>query len=343
MGRWYFQKLIGMKNLLKTTVAILLFMAVNNLFAQPRSPQGIRLGMGRSEGGDPDTAWISPDKTAPDIATYELYPTPARGKGTQGSFLIYLPNGYKTNTSKRYPVIYFLHEGNGNQSSAIWLMEKMDKAIFDGKMPPVIVVGLQALPIGWYVNANIGVQGVVSGPVEDVIIQNLVPYVDLNYRTITNANGRGLEGWSMGGFGATRLAFKYPELFGFASSLSGALINFKDERNPQYLENTFGPSTGTEAAKSEAFFNSVHPRVYASANAEKIKNHVAVRFLVGDQDWLYNNQGNYITKNFSDYLDSLGIKHEYTVIKGVGHMLPDAFDKGEAVYPIDFWVNAFGK
>lgn len=333
-----------MKNHLKTTVTILLFVAVTHLFAQsPRAPQGIQSGKEKPEDGDPDTAWISPDITAPDIAKYELYPTPARGKGTQGSFLIYLPKDYNTNTTKRYPVIYFLHEGNGNQRSATWLMEKIDKAIFDGKMPPVIVVGIQALPIGWYVNANIGVQGVTSGPVEDVIIKNLVPYIDLNYRTMANANGRGLEGWSMGGFGAIRLAFKFPELFGFASSLAGALINFKDERNPQYLENTFGPSTGTESTKSEAFFNSVHPRVYASANAKKIKNHVAVRLLVGDQDWLYNNQGNYITKNFSDYLNSLDIKHEYTVIKGVGHNLPVAFDKGEAVYPIEFWVNAFGK
>ena len=332
-----------MKTSLKTTVVVLLFMTVSNLFAQPGLPQGLRAGIERPESGDPDTAWISPDITASDIATYELYPTPARGKGTQGSFFLYLPKEYKTNTSKRYPVIYFLHEGSGNQRSATWLMEKMDKAIYEGKMPPVIVVGVQALPIGWYVNANIGVQRVVSGPVEDVIIKNLVPYIDFNYRTVAHAKGRGLEGWSMGGFGATRLAFKYPELFGFASSLAGALINFKDERNPQYLENTFGPSTGTEATKSEAFFNSVHPRVYASANAEKIKNHVAVRLLVGDQDWLYNNQGNYITKNFSDYLDSLGIGHEYTVIKGVGHMLPNAFEKGEVVYPIDFWVDAFGK
>jgi len=318
-------------------------MAVPNLFAQPRSLQDMPHGRERPEVVNQDTAWISPDKKTPDIATYELYPTPVRGKDTQGSFLLYLPKAYKTNTFKHYPVIYFLHEGKGSQRSAVWLMEKMDKAILDGKMPPVIVVGVQALPIGWYVNANIGVQGVISGRVEDVIIKNLVPYIDLNYRTIANAHGRGLEGWSMGGFGSTRLAFKYPEMFGFASSLAGALIDFKDEPNFQYLENTFGPSTGVEAVKSEAFFNSVHPRVYASANAEKIKKHVAVRLLVGDQDWLFNNHGSHLTKNFSDYLNALGIRHEYIVIKGVGHNLPDAFDKGEAAYPIDFWVNAFSK
>lgn len=44
----------------------------------------------------------------------------------------------------------------------------------------------------------------------------------------------------MGGFGAIRLAFKFPEMFGFTSSIAGALIEFKDEHNPQYLVNTFG-------------------------------------------------------------------------------------------------------
>lgn len=61
-----------------------------------------------------------------------------------------------------------------------------------------------------------------------------------------------------GGLGATRLAFKYPNLFGFASSLAGALIDFTDEHNPQYLTNTFGPNQGADRDKSIAYFNSVY-------------------------------------------------------------------------------------
>jgi len=294
----------------------------------------------RIQDSDPDTAWASPNKSTPTFATYQLYPTPARGKNSYGSFMIYLPNAYNS-TTKRYPVIYYLHGGNGNQREGAWLMNEMDKAITAQKMPPVIIVSVQALPIGWYCNANVGAKGVISGPIEDVLVKNLVPYIDSHYRTITNPNGRGLEGWSMGGFGAVRLAFKYPELFGFASSIAGALIDFQDEHNPQYLVNTFGSARGNDAANSIEYFNAVHPRNYAKKNAELIKKNVKVRLIVGDKDWLYNNEGKFITKNFSDYLDSLGIKHAYTVIKDVGHMVPFEFSNGTREYPIQFWVDAF--
>ncbi|NJO67913.1 MAG: hypothetical protein HC830_00335 [Bacteroidetes bacterium] len=72
-----------------------------------------------------------------------------------------------------------------------------------------------------------------------------------------------------------------------------------------------------------------------------IKKNVKVRLIVGDQDWLYNNEGKLITNIFSDYLNSLGIKHDYTVIKDVGHMVPIEFGNGTKEYPIQFWVDAF--
>jgi len=309
-----------------------LIIVVNNSVAQFKTD--------RIQDSDPDTAWVSPNKSAPSFATYQIYPTPARGRDNFGSFIIYLPKEYNS-TTKCYPVIYYLHGGNGNQREGQWLMNEIDKAITTLKIPPVIIVSVQALPIGWYCNANVGAKGVISGPVEDVLIKNLIPFIDTHYRTIAKPSGRGLEGWSMGGFGAIRLAFKYPELFGYTSSVAGALIEFQDEHNPQYLVNTFGPATGPGSEKSIEYFNSVHPRFYASKNAELIKKNVKIRLIVGDQDWLYNNNGKLITTIFSNYLDSLSIKHEYTVLKNVGHMVPAEFANGTREYPIQFWVDAF--
>ncbi len=305
---------------------------VSNSFAQSRPD--------RIQDSDPDTAWVYPDKSVPSFATYQVYPTPERGRDTYGSFMLYLPEEYK-NTSNRYPVIYYLHGGNGNQREGKWLMNEIDKAIKAQKMQPVIIVSMQALPIGWYCNANVGAKDVISGPVEDVLIKDLIPYIDTHYRTIAKPSGRGLEGWSMGGFGAIRLAFKYPELFGCTSSIAGALIEFQDEHNPKYLVNTFGPATGPGSEKSIEYFNAVHPRFYASKNTELIKKNVKVRLIVGDKDWLFNNNGKLITTIFSNYLDSLGIKHEYTVLKNVGHMVPAEFTNGTREYPVQFWVDAF--
>lgn len=95
-------KMIKFKTILSYFCLIFI---VNNSFAQLKTD--------RIQDSDPDTAWVSPDKSVPSFATYQLYPTPERGKDTFGSFMIYLPDEYK-NTTKRYPVIYYLHGGNGN-------------------------------------------------------------------------------------------------------------------------------------------------------------------------------------------------------------------------------------
>lgn len=93
--------------------------------------------------------------------------------------MVYLPADYDTTSAKRYPVIYYLHGGTGNQREASWLIENLDRAISAHLMDPVIVVSPQALPIGWYVNANTSDQKVISGPIEDVIINDLIPYIDV--------------------------------------------------------------------------------------------------------------------------------------------------------------------
>ena len=67
----------------------------------------------------PPYDWIDPNTTPPAGAEYKLYATPARGANTQGSYLIYLPPSYTTDTARRYPVVYFLHGGFGYQGKNI--------------------------------------------------------------------------------------------------------------------------------------------------------------------------------------------------------------------------------
>src|SRR4029079_838014 len=51
---------------------------------------------------------------------------------------------------------------------------------------------------------------------ETVIIRELIPHIDATYRTRPTREGRAIQGFSMGGQGALRLAVQYPELFGSA-------------------------------------------------------------------------------------------------------------------------------
>ncbi|MGM9753132.1 MAG: alpha/beta hydrolase-fold protein, partial [Candidatus Cryptobacteroides sp.] len=86
------------------------------------------------------TDWVDPVKDTPEKVDYVLYPTSHRGEGTQGSCMVYLPEEYKSQPNRRFPVIYYLHGGNGNQREGRWMISEVDAAIRSGRMQPVIVV-----------------------------------------------------------------------------------------------------------------------------------------------------------------------------------------------------------
>ena len=77
-------------------------------------------------------------------------------------------------------------------------------------------------------------------PIESVIVKELIPHVDKTYRTITRREMRAVEGYSMGGYGAAHLGFKYPEVFGMVGVMSGALIKIGAKVQPGVFEKMFG-------------------------------------------------------------------------------------------------------
>lgn len=285
------------------------------------------------------TDWVDPVKVTPVNTHYVVYPTPSRGEGTEGSCMVYLPEGYETTGTKRYPVIYYLHGGTGNQREASWLIENLDRAISAHLMDPVIVVSPQALPIGWCVNANTSDQKVISGPVEDVIINDLIPYIDANYNTVPDRSGRGIEGFSMGGRGALNLAFSHPDLFGAVSSVAGAVVEWEEEPLQRAIECTFGDITDPF---SRAYFDAWHPKTAACRNARRIiAEGMKIRMWVGDRDRLYDDNGNHITAKFHQLLDRLGIPHTLSIVPGASHDPREIFDPSVNPYDYTFWQDAF--
>ncbi|RPH57001.1 MAG: hypothetical protein EHM81_12245, partial [Chloroflexi bacterium] len=171
------------------------------------------------------TQWIDPVTEEPPGTKYGLYSTLVRGANTQSSYLVYLPAGYEKNLSLRFPVIYWLHGGFGNARQGAWAVQFYDSAMQDKLMPEAIIVLVQALPVGWYVDSKDG-----KLPIEQVIIKDLIPHIDNTYRTIAQKEGRGIEGHSMGGYGALRLGLKYPHLFGAVSAVAPSILrNLGDE------------------------------------------------------------------------------------------------------------------
>ncbi len=130
---------------------------------------------------------------------------------------IYLPPSYKSDTSRRYPVLYMLHgytdsdeQWFGFTKHWINLSQILDKAMTGGGSREMIVV----MP-----NAFTRFQGsfysssVTTGDWETYVAKELVEYVDRHYRTIANRDSRGLAGHSMGGYGTMRIGMKNPEVF----------------------------------------------------------------------------------------------------------------------------------
>ena len=125
---------------------------------------------------------------------------------------IILPAGY-AGSPQRFPVLYLLHGLWGHYGD--WA-EKTNVLAYASSLPLILVMPEGAN--GWYTD------GVAHGARwEDYLMQEVVPYVDGHYRTLQDARARGIAGLSMGGYGALKLGLKYPQMFSFAGSMSGAL------------------------------------------------------------------------------------------------------------------------
>lgn len=141
----------------------------NPKFGMPTAPTAAQLSLLEQQWVDPVSTTSAPN------TSYRLYDTPSRGAHTQGSYLIYQPN-LGENNKTRFPVIYWLHGGMGNQREAEYAITQMHQDMLQGKMPPAIIVAPQALPTGWYVNSWDG-----QRPIENVLIRDLLPHIDKNY------------------------------------------------------------------------------------------------------------------------------------------------------------------
>jgi len=140
------------------------------------------------------------------------------------SLPIILPPDYET-SGRRYPVIYGLTGFTGSGlmllNVSAWqpnLPQRIDRLMADGKLPPAIYV----LPDCFtryggsqYLNST------ASGRYADYVLDEIVPHIDRDYRTIAEPAGRGVFGKSSGGYGSIMLGLKHPDVFGAVACHSG--------------------------------------------------------------------------------------------------------------------------
>jgi enterochelin esterase-like enzyme len=250
---------------------------------------------------------VTPAMAAPRVEFHTFDSASAKAKV---SYHIYTPEIYDTEKERRFPVLYWLHGSGGGLAGIAPVSAWFDAAIRDGKIPPLLVVFPNGLASSMWCDSKDG-----AVPMETIVIKELLPHIDATFRTIATREGRIIEGFSMGGYGAARLGFKYPQLFGGVSILAGGPLDldFAGPRatgNPtereRILKGTFGGDI--------EYYRSQNPITVAQQQADAVRGKVRVRMAVGARD----NTGP-LNRAYSEHLKKLNIAHTFTIVPGVGH------------------------
>jgi enterochelin esterase-like enzyme len=127
---------------------------------------------------------------------------------------VYLPPGYGADQASRFPVVYLLH-GYGMRDDTFTarlasLQESADRLAAAQGFSEVIVVTPDAFTLH---KGSMYSNSATTGDWERFVAEDLVAYMDANYRTLASRASRGLAGHSMGGYGALRIGMKRPDVF----------------------------------------------------------------------------------------------------------------------------------
>lgn len=275
---------------------------------------------GKAKKQQPAASWVLPPVEAPHLR-YATFDSGVAGEKV--SYLIYLPPSYDKTPERRFPTVFWLHGIGGSQQGVPRICERFTAAIAAGKAPETIFVFVNGMVDSFYCDA-----AKAKRPVESVIIKDLIPHIDATYRTLGTRAGRMIEGFSMGGFGAAHLGFKYPELFGSISIIDGALLGLTEmkSRHPAHFERIFGGSDEAFTAES--------PAGLAEKKADAVRGRTVIRMAIGALG-PYN-------ERYHALLQAQKIEHEYEVFADAGHNHANLYDRlGDKNW--DFYHRAFAQ
>lgn len=150
-------------------------------------------------------------------------------------FYIYCPPGYDKDISKKYPVLYLQHGGGEDETG--WVKQGkvdiiLDNLIAEKKAVPMLVVMENSNAVkpgetgrGMMMGGAPGSNEWMSGPstFKEVLINDLIPFIDKSYRSFTDREHRAMAGLSMGGFLTVHTVFEHPETFAYLGAFSGGM------------------------------------------------------------------------------------------------------------------------
>lgn len=248
---------------------------------------------------------------------------PSRYVGSDVSYCALLPPSFSANPTKTFPVLYLLHGLGDNEqtliNSGIWnMVEDLQAQKQIGEFVIVTPAGGRS----FYINpkAPPSTEKTAKQRVanyEDFFLKEFIPQIERKYHAGGSRSRRAVAGISMGGFGALRTAFKYPQMFSVVAAHSAALI----EKMPRGAENTpVGMILGSVfgAPFDPKYWESQSPFAFAESQSLANLRGLKIYFDCGDQDSYGFDAG---ARALDALLTKRKVPHEFHIYPG-GHDWP---------------------
>jgi enterochelin esterase-like enzyme len=162
---------------------------------------------------------------------------PSKSTNTSRRAFVYTPPDYDKDQTKRYPVLYLQH-GWGEDETA-WSNQGhatliMDNLIAEAKCKPFLIV----MTYGMTNEIRFGgLRNFDIKPFQTVLVDELIPYIDGNFRTLSDQPHRGMAGLSMGGMETKMITMANLDKFSRIGLLSGGTVSLDDvNKTPGFKE-----------------------------------------------------------------------------------------------------------
>jgi len=246
---------------------------------------------------------------------------------------VYTPPGYDADTKNRYPVLYLQHGGGEDQR--VWIEMGRTNVILDnllaaGKVKPMIVV-METSAVGAPgaagqgagagsgapAGAGRGMGGPAGGAYGQLMVNDLIPWVDSHFRTLADKDHRGMAGLSMGGGQTASVTMVNLDKFSYIGLFSGGAATGRGgPGRGGAVPGGAAPSAAPAAAPAPLDIKTVYSG--AMADPEEFNKKVKVLFMAfGTEPPIENPEG---LKRHQEQLIAAGITNSYVYISpGTSH------------------------
>lgn len=245
-----------------------------------------------------------------------IHPLTSRHVPGELGIAIYQPPGYDRQQAEAYPLLLFLHGGNGSERDLLYFKAMFDAEILSGRLPPLVIATPSARR-SLYMDYKDG-----SQRWESFILSDVLPLLRRLEFVAQHRDRTFICGVSMGGLGALRIAFKHPELFAAVAALEPAV-------EARLTWQGVGPETRfwrPETVLHPMFGDPIDPDYWEANNPATIASRDPERLLdlriyleVGDQDMLFLYEG---VEFLHRVLFDARLAHEYRLVHGADHVGP---------------------